>query len=144
MRKNHLNVTNDTTCLLAACPKSGECARHQNYQKEQALGSTCIAVLNTQLLNPTADGCQYGLKSCEQRIAYGFKKLYATVPRMNSSNFHSKVPLSSCSEYYRYRNGEKGMDTELQERMLEAFARQGADVQVGFDNYRKEEVLMPL
>ena len=136
-------VTNGTACLLAGCPKSGECVRHRKYLEAVAHGDKCINILNSTLLHPTDGGCTYGLKSVMQRVAYGFDRMYQTVPRNHSSYFHTKVPISSSSEYYRYKGGKKGMSPAMQELVLMAFEREGADVSVGFDHYRDELAEVP-
>ena len=143
MKKNVFNLTNDTMCQMTTCPKRGECVRHQKYLEALAKKEMCLFVLNSERIEPTETGCPYGMKSEVQRIAYGFKNLYETVPRRNSGDFHTKVPISSQSEYYRYKNGTKGMDQAMQERILKAFAEQGANIDVGFDHYRDELVELP-
>ena len=127
-------ISNYTVCPLAACPMSAICARYKNYLEAKP-HEVCYSVLNTELFTPTQDGCPHFVVKRQVQFAYGFKKLYSTVPVAHARNFWTGSPFGSESTYHRYRRGEYPMNPDLQQQLLEYFRANGADTSVGFDKY---------
>lgn len=130
-------ITSGAVCPLATCAKSGTCIRQLNYQKAVA-EEPCFTILNTKLFSPTSDGCPYHLVKKTVRIAYGFNRLYGTVPARNTKLFRLGTEFGSDSTYYRFKRGEYGLSPSQQKRLLDYFLKNGADISVGFDRYQDE------
>ena len=134
-------IDNTVTCPLSACKKSGECARYDNYLKAKA-GELSYMTLNTDMVSHGDDGCEYRLVRKVVRRAYGFKKLYDSIPRGNADYFWAKTRFRSESSYYRYKRGEYPLEPDRQEQLLALVAKQGGNTAVGFDRYADETVFV--
>lgn len=127
-------ITTNTTCPMAECPKKDECARHAFYL--QALAeSDDFTVLNTIRLHPTEDGCPHFIVPRVVRMAYGFKRLAATIPRGNARNMDWIVGQTSDSTFYRYQRGERPIAPYEQQLILREVEAAGGDPSVGFNRY---------
>lgn len=123
-------------CPQATCPLNQTCIRHKNYLKALA-NEPSFTVLNTRLFTPSAE-CPHYLITKTVRIAYGFKKLYGTLPTLTARLFWTETPFKSESAYYRYKRGEYGLSLEMQQKLLSIFKKNGANTVVGFDRYQDE------
>lgn len=139
---NRMYVSN-AVCTMASCRMSGECSRYQDYLAKKERGEQCLCMLNAACLETGPDGCRYGMRRVQHRMAAGFRKMYDSMPRAKAKGFYYSAPLPSVTTFYKYLNGKKPMDAELQQRMLAAFAACGADVSVGFDKYINIDVNEP-
>lgn len=73
---------------------SGVCARYADYLRALEAEET-FTVLNPQKVAPTANGCPQQLRKEMQRIAYGFKKLLAEVPKNISTTCIASSPITA-------------------------------------------------
>ncbi len=133
----------NAVCTMASCKMSGECARYQDYLAKTERGEQCLYMLNVSCLKPDANGCQYGVRRVQHRMAVGFRKLYDSMPRAKAKGFYFCATFPSVTAFYKFLNGKKPMDAELQQKMLDAFASCGVDVSVGFDKYINIDVNEP-
>lgn len=124
-------------CPLMACKKSGICVRYANYLKAKAEQES-YSIINTERIHPDDNGCEYCLVARQVKVAYGFEKLYSSLPVANAKYFWRSSCFRSETTYYRYKRGECKIDVEKQEKLLELFRRKGADISVGFDRYQME------
>ena len=134
-----MKLRTSIVCPKADCPKSGVCARYADYLQASEEKET-FTVLNSQKVAPTANGCPQQLRKVTQRIAYGFKKLLAEVPKKHLNYFYCKFPYDSQSSYDRRRRGVYGLSPSEQACILSIFKKYGVDTSIGFDRYQDEEV----
>lgn len=134
-------ISNKATCPLSACKKSGECVRYENYLKAKAEELSYI-ILNTDMVSHDDDGCGHRLVRKVVRMAYGFRKLYNSIPKGNAEFFWTKARLGSESNYYRFKRGEYPLDPDRQQQLLELVRKHGGNTAVGFDRYADETVLV--
>ena len=126
-------------CPLAACPKSGECFRHINYQKQLAEADS-YSVINTTRITPDAKGCPHFIVEKTERWAYGFKALYNTIPTGNARNMSWGMYFGSDSTFFRTKRGERPLTPAAQRHILDTIARHGGNPSVGFDRYQDVKV----
>ena len=134
-----MTLGSSIVCPKADCPMSGVCARYADYLRALEAEET-FTVLNPQKVAPTANGCPHQLRKEMQRIAYGFKKLLAEVPKKHLNYLYCKFPYNSQSSYDRRRRGLYGMSPAEQACILSIFKKYGVDTSIGFDRYQDEEV----
>ena len=130
-----------TVCPLKARKKSGECVRYANFLKASAEQEE-YSTINPECVRHGDNGCGHWLVERKVKVAYGFKKLYDSLPVGNSKLFWTEAGFGSESTYYRYKKGKYGLDAQQQATLLEIFRRNGADVSVGFDRYQMESVFV--
>ena len=128
-------------CPLKACKKSGECVRYANFLKAKAEKDEYMTI-NPERVHPDDNGCEHWLVERKVKVAYGFKKLYSTLPVNKAKWFWVQTGLKSESTYYRYKRGEYGLGPRQQAALLENFCQHGADISVGFDRYQMESVFV--
>ena len=136
-----ITISKTATCPLSACKKSGECARYENYLKAKAEKMEFLT-LNADMVSHGDDGCEHRLVRRVVRMAYGFKKLYDSIPKGNADYFWAKTHFGSESTYYRYKRGEYPLEPERQQKLLEQVKKRGGNPSVGFDRYADETVLV--
>ena len=88
------------------------------------------------------NGCEHRLVRKTVRMAYGFKKLYNSIPKGNANYFWSTAGLGCESTYYRHKRGDYPLGPEMQRRLLEKIKEKGGNPAVGFDRYADEVVLV--
>lgn len=130
-----------TVCPMKACKKSGECVRYANFLKARAEKDE-YSTINPERVSHGDNGCEHWLVERKVRMAYGFKKLYDSMPVSKATYFWTGAGFGSESTYYRYKKGRYGLDPQQQAILLEKFRRHGADVSVGFDRYQIESVFV--
>ena len=134
-----MELSSTCCCSIAACPKSGVCYRHLNYQKQMA-DADFFEVLNPSRQAPDANGCQHYIVETTECWAYGFKRLYATIPTGNAKCISWSVYFGSESTYYRTKRGERPLTPIEQQKILDTVARLGGNPSVGFDRYADQKV----
>lgn len=122
------------TCPLAECSKKGECARHSLYLKAMA-ESESLTILNTTRFCSGPEGCEHLLVPRQERVAYGFKKLYTTIPTGNARHMNWGIRFGSDSSYYRAKRGARALSPQEQQTILRHVQQAGGDPTVGFDRY---------
>ncbi|MGN0281054.1 MAG: DUF6078 family protein [Prevotella sp.] len=134
-------ISNSAACPLSACKKSGECARYENYLKAKA-EEMAYLTLNADMISHGENGCEHRLVRKVVRMAYGFKKLYDSIPKGNANYFWSKTKFGSESTYYRYKGGKYPIEPYMQQQLLALVRKHGGNPSVGFDRYADETVLV--
>lgn len=129
-----MELSSTCCCSIAACPKSDVCYRHLNYQKQMAEAES-FEVLNPTRLAPDANGCPHYIVETTERWAYGFKRLYNTIPTGNTKSISWGVYFGSESSYYRTKRGDRPLPPAAQKYILDTVARLGGNPSVGFDRY---------
>lgn len=127
-------ITHSISCPLGNCPKSTQCPRHASYLKALAENDV-LTVLNTTKITVGPEGCEHFLVPKPIRLAYGFKKLYNSIPAGNVRYFSIHLPFGSDSSYYRAKRGERELTPDEQAAILRAVRKAGGDPSVGFDRY---------
>ena len=134
-------LTNDTCCQAAACPKRNDCVRYTNYLRAQA-ESEVYSLLNPARLSYSEAGCLHLLMERTERWAYGFKALLGTVPIANKSMLRCGAFGQSQATYYRNLNGQRGLNPQEQQLILQAVTQAGGNPNVGFDRYQEQQVFV--
>ena len=124
----------NTCCPATDCPKQDECVRYAFYLKALDESET-YSVLNTGKLQTGPDGCKHIIVPVQERWAYGFKQLYASVPVGNIRRINWGTLFSSDSAYYRTKRGEKAIFPAQQAAILRRIEAAGGNPEVGFDRY---------
>lgn len=132
-------IHSSVTCPLADCPKKDECARHSFYLKALA-ESDSFSVLNTTRFQSGPDGCEHFIVPVHERHAYGFRRLYSTIPVGNARYMNWGVCFGSDSTYYRTKRGERPLTPAQQQFILQQVQKAGGNPTVGFDRY--EDVIV--
>ena len=132
-------ISLSAACPCQACRKSGTCIRYRNYA-EAIETKPSFEILNTQKLSLPDEDCPHYLVESQERWAYGFKNLYASMTVEAAHGFWMLTWFGSESTYYRYKRGEYGLNPKDQKRLLKIFQADGANISVGFDRYQDETV----
>ena len=130
----------EVTCPMASCSRSNTCARYARYQNALSQEAT-FCVMNPKLLKLGGDTCPYHLVVEKQRWAWGFQRIYDTIPAGHTYKFNECTPYT-VRRYYKAKNGEIPIEPEMQAQLLAIFKRNGADTSLGFDRYEEREVLV--
>lgn len=133
-----INLT--TMCANDTCKVASKCMRYNKYIEARKT-ELSLKLLNTSLLNVTAEGCEY--LHIPQRVieARGFRKMYGSIPRESSLNVWKSFPCcESRRQFYYMLSGDVPLLPEQQEEILTFFAARGADTSLGFDAYREVTV----
>ena len=121
-------------CPLTTCKLNAVCQRSINFQEEK--NDDFYSILNPEKIQPGENGCPHLLVKKPVTVAYGFKKLYTTLPECKTHYTQKYFPMfKSDSSYYRAKRGETELFPQDQEEILKIFAQLGADTKVGFDKY---------
>lgn len=127
-------IESTVCCPLAACAKHGSCTRYANYVKNCA-ESDFFSLLNKDRIHPTEEGCPHYIVPRNVIIAYGFTRLYNTLPTGNSKSLFMSMDWGSASTYFRTKRGERSLSPQVQERILSIVRQNGGNPAVGFDRY---------
>lgn len=124
-------------CPMAACAKSTTCVRYANYVKAIAERDS-FTILNETRIHPDVNGCPYYLVPKSIRVAYGFTRLYKTIPVGNARNMSWGIRWGSDSTYFRTKRGDRGLSPAEQQSILATVKKYGGNPDVGFDRYQDE------
>lgn len=128
-------ISKNVVCDADSCAMASQCSRHQHYQ-EARKREMVLQVLNTSVLEFGDGGCEYLHIDKAVKVARGFKKMYASIPRGAAVNVWQRFPFHiSRRQFYRLRNGELNILPEDQSAILAYFQLLGADTSLGFDKY---------
>ena len=130
----------EVTCPLASCSRSNTCARYARYQKALAQEAT-FCVMNPEQLKVGDDTCPYHLVAEKQRWAWGFQRIYDTIPAGKLYKFNECTPYA-VRRFYKAKNGEIPIEPKTQAELLALFKDKGGDISLGFDRYEEREVLV--
>lgn len=130
-----IEIPHRVVCDAANCPMHNKCSRHAEYLLLKATEPYMLQ-LNKSLLTIGENGCQYLHIPKLVTAAYGFKVMYATVPKKNATNLWKRFPGDiSRRQFYRLLSGEVALLPDEQEEILTFFKEMGADTSLGFDRY---------
>ena len=127
-------IYDTTSCNQAACPMKERCSRYTFYLKAKAESDT-LTILNPDKIEVGPNGCEHFIVPMQIRQAYGFTRLYDTIPRGQLKNIHWGVRFGSDSTYFRTKRGDRALSPQEQTAILRAVAQAGGDPSVGFDRY---------
>ena len=120
-------------CPKSDCEMAETCLRHQVYLQvpKKYKKWTCV------LANAIIDGkCSYYQKAEKVTMAQGIAAIYQNV---QSREARSKIRysltafLGSKGTYYRYKDGERLINPQLQQDIIDIVHQYAPDVEVGFD-----------
>lgn len=132
-------IDTNVCCPLAACAKSQSCARFANFVKARA-EREYYPVLNDAFLHPSEEGCPHYIVPKKITVAYGFKRLYSTIPVGRAKYISWGVYFGSDSTYYRTKRGDRPLYPKQQKQILAAVKTHGGNPNVGFDRYLEEVI----
>lgn len=141
MKENEVKYINHSVaCPMASCNHSNTCARHAHYLKAVAEADT-YEVMNLQHLQVDTAACPYHLVTKKIRVAWGFKRIYDTIPHGNAKHLYMCTPYP-VRRFYKAKNAEIPIEPKMQQILLNIFKQNGADMSIGFDRYEEKEVLV--
>lgn len=123
-------------CVKSDCPLVENCLRFQAAESVMESGATTLKILNLKnLAKNEGDACTW-YKPAERKLhGKGILKFLASL----TVSEHKRVmtilegAVSSSRQFYRYRNGEKTVEPELQELMNQRLRAHGIEKEVFFD-----------
>ena len=123
-------------CGNGDCPMAGDCLRHAAWLSVPPTVTRWPSVMPTALLNGE---CKYFARMEKVRMARGFDKMFACV---HSRDARVEIRLAitdylgSKGTYYRYKHGERLLNPEQQQWILQLFSRYGYNAEgLSFDEY---------
>ncbi len=123
-------------CVKDDCPLAEKCLRHEVGVAVMENGANWIRILNLRALNKNMDGeCEF-FKPTEKEIhGKGLLKFLESLPIAESRKAQSAIEaaVSSGRQFYRYRNGEKTIDPQLQDLMRAKLKKAGIENDLFFD-----------
>ena len=135
-----MNINLTTMCANEACMMASKCMRYIKYIEARKT-ELSLTLLNTSLLNVTAEGCEYLHIPQQVLEVRGFRKMYGSVPRRSSRNIWQSFPCcESRRQFYYMLSGDVPLLPKQQEKILAFFAARGADTTLGFDAYQEVTV----
>ena len=83
------------------------------------------------------EGCRLFATGEPQRMAWGFETLFEEVKSKHERGLRLAMYqyLNGSSNYYRYHHGEKLLNAEQQEWIIQLFQRTGYTENLKFDHY---------
>lgn len=121
-------------CFNERCPHMENCMRYFVGRHLPADNMAEPSVYPNALQNGE---CRYFVEKRIIRAAWGFRKLFLNVRRVDDTPLRDKIKhyLGGHGTYYRYMNGEYTLSPEQQEWILNLFRQHGYTENLAFDNY---------
>ena len=122
-------------CPNENCPMAADCLRQRVCREAPAEVTRWMCVMPNALSNGK---CSYYQKAEKVTIARGMKHLFDKVKDRKvrkSLRLEMTDYLGSKGTYYRYKDGERLINPELQQWIQDLFRRYGVEEQVLFDEY---------
>ena len=120
-------------CPYDDCPRAGECLRNKACKEAPKRFQQWSCVLPHVRKE---DGCNYFQKVEEVRMVRGLKKLYDPI-RDKRVRSDIRAELMACfgsnGAYYRYRNGERWINPEMQQLIQNVMRKNGYDGEAQYD-----------
>lgn len=121
-------------CFNERCPRRETCMRYfvgQNLPTDKSAGP---AIYPNALQK---DRCEYFVERQVIRAAWGFRKLFLNVKRIDDTPIRREIQqyLGSRPTYYRYMNGQRTLTPEQQAGIIAIFRAYGYTEELNFDNY---------
>lgn len=122
-------------CFMHACPKKEECLRQlaaSHLPEDRNFGPAVYPNIKIG-----EDGCRFFTTGEPKRMAWGFRTIFAEVKSKHEQGLRiaMKQYLNGHSNYYRYHNGERLLNPEQQEWIVNLFRRYGYTEGLTFDHY---------
>ena len=121
-------------CFSEECPCHGECLRFLAGQLAPDDLTLGLAIYPAALKK---DVCPHFKEARVKRMAYGFKQLFQEVKKKDNTSLHNQVEayLGGHSAFYRFNRGERLLNPERQEWILNLFRKYGYTGNLAFDHY---------
>ena len=121
-------------CFNSECPKREECLRHMAGTVVPEDRDWGPAIYPNIKINE--NGCRLFDKGEPKLMAWGFEGLLSEVKYKDMKTLRNtlKQYLGGHSNYYRYHSGERLLDTEQQNWILDLFRRMGYTKNLQFDH----------
>ena len=122
-------------CQNTGCPKAAGCLRQLAFRNMPDTVTKWPCVMPWAM----KDGeCKSFFSSEKVRLARGFNKMFARV-RNRDDKYNMRRDLTdylgSKGSYYRYKDGERILNPEQQQWILQLFLRYGYEEPLEFDEY---------
>lgn len=122
-------------CSNSQCGRAGECLRHMAFVEVPEKITRWPCVLPTAMKNGE---CPYFQKAEKVRMARGFKGLFRNIGNKYAQHeIREELTdyFKSKGTYYRYRDGERWLNPELQQMIAKIMQKHGVDDAPVFDEY---------
>ena len=122
-------------CGNSQCGRAGECLRHIAFVEVPEKITRWPCVLPTAMKNGE---CSYFQKAEKVRMARGFKNLFRNIGNKYAQHeIREELTdyFKSKGTYYRYRDGERLLNPELQQMIAKIMQKHGVDDAPVFDEY---------
>ena len=122
-------------CFCEDCPRHGECLRYRAGQYVPAKLHWGPAVYPTAW---KSGECEFFREARIVTLAWGFKPLFRDVKQKDYTPLRDKIKgyLGGHGTYYRYNRGERLLNPEQQEWVLNLFRRYGYTEDLAFAQYK--------
>ena len=122
-------------CFCEDCPRHGECLRYRAGQHVPAKLHWGPAVYPTAW---KSGECDFFREAQIVTLAWGFKPLFRDVKQKDYTPLRDKIKgyLGGHGTYYRYNRGERLLNPEQQEWVLNLFRRYGYTEDLAFAQYK--------
>lgn len=123
-------------CMNDGCPMAADCLRRKACREAPADVTRWAAVMPLAL----SDGqCRYYQKAEVVRMARGLNAIYINV-RSREAQHKIRMILTghfgSKGAYYRYKDGERWLNPDEQQFVVDTVRLYAGDVEVSFDQYK--------
>ena len=123
------------SCGNSQCKHAEECLRHRAFKEVPQTVTRWACVLPTAI----KDGeCGYFQKTEKVRMARGFRNLFKDIKSRDAQHairMELTAYFGSKGTYYRYRDGERWMNPELQQMIADLMLSHGVKEVPVFDEY---------
>jgi hypothetical protein len=120
-------------CPNRECKMAETCLRHQVYMQAPPKYNRWMCVLPNAL---EEDNCRFYQKAEKVTMAQGFESIYKNVESREACSqirYALTGHLGSKGTYYRYKDGERLINPQLQQEMIDIVHQYAPDVEVHFD-----------
>lgn len=122
-------------CFNKECVKKDECLRFlagRELPEERDWGPAVYPNMKM-----TEKGCRLFATGQPTKMAWGFAKLFEEVKSKHEKGLRTAMQqyLNGTSNYYRYNNGERMLNEEQQEWIIQLFQRTGYTENLVFEHY---------
>lgn len=122
-------------CFNASCPKAATCL-HLLAGASLPATITCGPAIYPNA-KTDGKGCKFFDEAKPVQMAWGFSKLFDVVRYRDAKMMRDIMAkkLGNRSNYYRYNRGEKLLNPQEQEKILNIFRKSGYETGLEFDHY---------
>lgn len=121
-------------CFCEDCPRHGECLRFQAglYVPSKLHWGPAVYPAAWK-----SGECEFFKEACIETLAWGFKPLFRDVKQKDYTPLRNEIKsyLGGHGTYYRYNRGERLLNPEQQQHILELFRRRGYTEGLAFEHY---------